>query len=61
MPAGAPPANRQIATQMVISLRTAETHVQHIMAKLGEYSVLHTGTVRLGPFASIACLRDAEA
>ena len=28
-------SNRQIAAQMVISVRTAETHVQHVMAKLG--------------------------
>ena len=28
-------SNRQIAAQMVISVRTVETHVQHIMVKLG--------------------------
>jgi non-specific serine/threonine protein kinase len=28
-------SNREIAAQMVISVRTAETHVQHIMVKLG--------------------------
>jgi DNA-binding CsgD family transcriptional regulator len=27
--------NRQIATRLVISERTAETHVQHILTKLG--------------------------
>ena len=28
-------SNREIAAGMVISVRTAETHVQHIMVKLG--------------------------
>jgi DNA-binding NarL/FixJ family response regulator len=28
-------SNREIAARMVISVRTAETHVQHIMVKLG--------------------------
>jgi predicted ATPase/DNA-binding CsgD family transcriptional regulator len=28
-------SNRQVAAQMIISVRTAESHVQHIMAKLG--------------------------
>jgi DNA-binding NarL/FixJ family response regulator len=28
-------SNRQIAAALVISARTAETHVQHIMDKLG--------------------------
>ncbi|MCF6429274.1 response regulator transcription factor, partial [Amycolatopsis tucumanensis] len=28
-------SNRQIAGQLVISQRTAETHVEHILAKLG--------------------------
>lgn len=28
-------SNRQIASRLVISERTAETHVQHILTKLG--------------------------
>lgn len=28
-------SNREIAASLVISARTAETHVQHIMGKLG--------------------------
>jgi non-specific serine/threonine protein kinase len=28
-------SNRDIAARLVISARTAETHVQHIMSKLG--------------------------
>ena len=28
-------SNQEIAARMVISARTAETHVQHIMVKLG--------------------------
>jgi DNA-binding NarL/FixJ family response regulator len=27
--------NRQVATRLVISLRTAETHVDHVLTKLG--------------------------